>query len=70
VQLEPPRPELRPGVTVRLLNNEYLGQIARVRSISARPRRLGSNVRALTVEAQREDGSTLLLPRTAVEVLS
>ena len=70
VQLEAPRPELAPGATVRLLDSAHLGQVGRVRSVSAVPRRLTSKVRAPAVEAQLEDGSTLLLPRTAVEVLS
>jgi hypothetical protein len=70
VQLEPPRPTLRPGSTVRLLDGEHLGQIGRVHLLSSGPRRLASNVRTLVVETLLEDGSTLLLPRTAVEVLS
>jgi hypothetical protein len=70
VQLEPPRSALRPGATVRLLDSEHLGQVGRVRLVSSGPRRLASHVRAPAVETLLEDGSTLLLPRTAVEVLS
>jgi hypothetical protein len=69
VQLDAPRPELTPGASVRLLDSAHLGQIGRVRSVSAAPRRLASKVRAPAVEAQLEDGTMLLLPRTAVEVL-
>jgi hypothetical protein len=70
LQLEPPHPVLRPGATVRLLDNEHLGQVGRVRSVSSGPRRLASNVRAPAVEVLLEDGATLLLPRTTVEILN
>jgi hypothetical protein len=70
IQLEPPRPTLRPGSTVRLLDSEHLGQVGQVRTVSARPRRLASHVRSPAVELLLEDGSTLVLPRTAVEVLT
>jgi hypothetical protein len=70
VQLEPPRPLLRPGATVRLLDNDHLGQIGQVRFVSAGPRRLGSRVRTPAVEVLLEDSSALLLPHAAVEVLS
>jgi hypothetical protein len=69
IQLDAPRPELAPGATVRLLDSAHLGKVGRVRSVSAAPRRLVSKVRAPAVEAQLDDGSILLLPRTAVEVL-
>lgn len=70
VQLEPPRPALRPGAAVRLLDNGHLGLVGRVRSMSNAPRRLASRARVWAVEVTLEDGSTLLLPRSAVEVLS
>jgi hypothetical protein len=70
IQLESPRPTLRPGATVRVLDNEHLGKIGRVRLVSAGPRRLAANIRAPAVEVLLEDGTTLLLPRTDVEVLS
>jgi hypothetical protein len=70
VQLEPPRPTLRPGATVRLLDSDHLGQIGQVHFVSAGPRRLGSRVRAPAVEVLLEDSSALLLPHAAVEVLS
>jgi hypothetical protein len=70
IQLEPPRPTLQPGSTVRLLDSEHLGQVGRVRFVSSGPRRLASRVRAPAVETLLEDGSALLLPRAAVEVLS
>jgi hypothetical protein len=70
IDLEPPRPALRPGATVRLLDSQHLGQIGRVRFVSSAPRRLASRVRAPAVEALLEDGTTLLLPRAAVEVFN
>jgi hypothetical protein len=70
VQIEPPHPVLHPGTTVRLLDNEHLGQVGRVRVVSSGPRRLASNVRTPAVEVLLEDGSTLLLPRTTVEILN
>jgi hypothetical protein len=70
IQLEPPRPALRPGASVRLLDNAHLGQIGQVRTVSSAPRRLPSRVRAAVVEVLLEDGASLLLPRTDVEVLS
>ncbi|HJZ48487.1 MAG TPA: hypothetical protein VKE41_15020 [Roseiflexaceae bacterium] len=70
VQLEPPRPQLRPGASVRLLDGKRLGQVGQVRAVSSAPRRLPSRVRALVVDVALEDGTTLLVPRTDVEVLS
>jgi hypothetical protein len=70
VQLEPPRPQLRPGASVRLLDSAHLGQVGQVRAVSSAPRRLPSRVRALTVEIGLEDGGSLLLPRTDVEVIA
>lgn len=70
IQLEPPRPALRPGATVRLLDQEHLGQVGQVRVVSTAPRRLASRVRTAAVEVLTEDGVTLLLPRTAIEVLA
>jgi hypothetical protein len=70
VQLEPPRPQLRPGASVRLLDSAHLGQVGQVRAVSSAPRRLPSRVRALTVEIGLEDGGLVLLPRTDVEVIA
>jgi hypothetical protein len=70
IQLEPPRPSLRPGATVRVLDHEHLGMVGRVRSVSVAPRRLTSGVRAPAVDLVLEDGSALVVPRTAVEVLT
>src|SRR5262249_22733009 len=70
VQLEPPRPQLRPGASVRLLDGTRLGQVGPVRAGSSAPRGLPSRVRALVVDVALEDGTTLLVPRTDVEVLS
>ncbi len=70
IDLEPPRPALRPGATVRLLDSQHLGQVGRVRFVSSAPRRLASRVRAPAVEVLLEDGTTLLLPRAAIEVFN
>jgi hypothetical protein len=71
IQLEPPRLALRPGATVRLLDHEHLGQVGRIRSLSSAPRRLPtSRIRVPAVEVALDDGTTLLLPRSAVETLS
>ncbi|GAB4109443.1 MAG: hypothetical protein Fur005_13200 [Roseiflexaceae bacterium] len=69
LQIEPPRPTLRPGVTVRLLDHDHLGEMARVLAVPANPRRLPSRARNTVVDVQLEDGSTLTVPRSAVEVL-
>jgi hypothetical protein len=70
IQLDPPRPQLRSGASVRLLDPAHLGQIGQVRTVSSAPRRLASRVRALAVDVALEDGTTVLLPRSDVEVLS
>jgi hypothetical protein len=70
VQLEPPRPQLRAGASVRLLDNAHLGQIGQVRAIATAPRRLPSRVRAAAVDLVLEDGTALLLPRTNLEVIA
>jgi len=70
IQLDPPRPQLRAGASVRLLDAAHLGQIGQVRTVSSAPRRLSSHVRALAVDVVLEDGTSFLLPRTNVEVLS
>jgi hypothetical protein len=70
IQLDPPRPQLQVGASVRLLDAAHIGQIGQVRAVSSAPRRLPSRVRALAVDVTLEDGSTLLLPRTDLEVLS
>lgn len=68
-QAEPPRPQLRPGASVRLLDAAHLGQTATVRTLPAAPRRVGSGARLAAVEVITEDGP-LWLPRTCVEVLA
>ncbi len=69
-QAEPPRPQLRVGATVRLLDAEHLGQTGTVRAMPSAPRRLPSGARAPAVEVTLEDGAQLWLPRTCVEVLA
>ncbi len=68
--VEPPRPQLRPGASVRLLTADHLGETATVRSLPNLPRRVASGVQTLAVEVVRADGGTLWLPRTCVEVLA
>jgi hypothetical protein len=70
IQLDPPRPQLQIGASVRLLDAAHMGQIGQVRMVSSAPRRLPSRVRALAADVVLEDGTTLLLPRTDLEVLS
>jgi hypothetical protein len=70
IQLDPPRPQLQIGASVRLLDAAHLGQIGQVRTVSSAPRRLASHVRAPAVDVVLEDGTTMLLPRADVEVLS
>jgi hypothetical protein len=70
VQLEAPRPVLSPGGKVRLLDAAHLGDIGLVRLIPSQPRRLPSGARAPAVEVALEDGSSLTLPRNAVEPLA
>lgn len=69
-QIEPPRPQLRPGASVRLLDDAHLGQTGTVRSVSTIPRRVASGARVFAVEVQTDDGNSFWLPRTCVEVLS
>lgn len=69
-QFEPPRPPLRVGATVRLLDAAHLGQTATVRSLPATPRRVPSGARVLAAEVIPESGAALWLPRTCVEVLA
>lgn len=70
LQVEAPRPVLRPEMTARLLDHDHMGQIVRVRAVPALPRRLPSRVRAPVVEVMLEDGTTAIVPRAAVEVLN
>lgn len=70
VQIEAPRPTLRPGATVRLLDSEHLGRTGQIRSISNAPRRLPSRARVPSVEVVLDDSTALLLPKTDVEVLA
>lgn len=69
-QMEPPRPRLRVGATVRLLDREHLGETATVRALPAAPHLVGSGARVAAVEVVREGEPGLWLPRTCVEVLS
>jgi hypothetical protein len=69
-QVEPLRPPLRPGATVRLLDNDHLGQTAQVRTISAAPRRVGSQIRVAAIEVTIPGGASFWLPRSSVEVIA
>lgn len=70
VQIDPPRPQLRPGSAVRLLDRAHLGMTGQVRAVSSAPRRLPSRVRAAAVDVTLEDGTSVAVPRADVEVLS
>jgi hypothetical protein len=69
-QVDPPRPALAPGATVRLLDPAHMGQIATVRSVPALPRNVESRIRVPAVEVVQEGAEPFLLPRTAVEVIA
>ncbi len=69
-QVEPPRPQLRVGATVRLLDADHLGQTATVRALPAAPRRVASGARLLAAEVLPEGGAPLWLPRTCLEVIA
>lgn len=68
--VEAPRPQLRPGASVRLLDHAHLGQVGQVRSLPSAPRAVESGARVAAVEVVMAEGETLWLPRTCVEVLS
>ncbi|MEM8533946.1 MAG: hypothetical protein AAGF95_24085 [Chloroflexota bacterium] len=70
VQLEATTPVLKPGANVRLLDAAHLGQTGRIRTVSTNLRRLSSRVRTSAVEVTLDNGTTLLLPRTAIEILN
>lgn len=70
VQLDPPRLVLRPGATVRLLDDAHLGQTAFVQSVPSAPRRVASGARVPAVEVVQEGAAPFWLPRTSVEVLT
>lgn len=69
-QLEVPRPQLRPGATVRLLDAAHLGQVARVHAVPSLPRRTDAGVYVPAVEVVQADAPPFWLPRTAIEVLA
>jgi hypothetical protein len=69
-QVEPPRPQLRVGATVRLLDAEHLGAMATVRAMPAAPRRVASGARVQAAEVLTEEGQPLWLPRTCIEVIA
>jgi hypothetical protein len=68
--MELPRPQIAPGIHVRLLNAAYLGQVAVVRSVSSVAIRIESGVRTPAVEVSVEGAEPFWVPRTAVEVLA
>jgi len=69
-QVQPPPATLRPGAQVRLLDTAHLGQVARVRALSAGPYRIVSGSRVLAVEVSQEAHPPFWVPQTAVEVLA
>jgi hypothetical protein len=72
VQLDAPRPLLRVGASVRLLDDAHLGLVGRVRALPPGPQRVASGalVAAVEVELLHAEPSRLLVPRTAVEVIA
>lgn len=68
--LEPPRPPLRTGAFVRLLDPDHLGQTGHVRSLPALPQRLPSGVRTAAAEVLLESGEAIWLPRSCIEVIA
>lgn len=68
--LEPPRPPLRIGALVRLLDHDHLGQTGSVRSLPALPQRLPSGVRTAAAEVLLNSGEAVWLPRSCVEVIA
>ncbi|MGQ9480308.1 hypothetical protein [Chloroflexus sp.] len=70
VSLEPPRPPLRIGATVRLLDHDHLGHIGRVRSLPALPQRIPAGIRTAAVEVLLDSGEAIWLPRSCVEVIA
>jgi hypothetical protein len=69
-QLDAPRVDLAPGVQVRLLDMEHLGQIAVVQSVPTLPRRVASGALVPAVEVALPDAPAFLVPRTAVEPIA
>lgn len=68
-ETEPQRPQIRPGVMVRLLDAGHLGQVASVRTVSTIPRCIESGVRVSAVEVIQDGSPPFWVPRTAIEVL-
>lgn len=68
--LEPQRPPLRIGATVRLLDHDHLGRIGRVRSLPALPQRIPAGIRTAAVEVLLDSGEAIWLPRSCVEVIA
>ena len=70
IQLDPPRLSCAPARAYVCSMQPISGRSAKFARVSSAPRRLSSRVRALAVDVVLEDGITILLPRTNVEVLS
>ncbi len=68
--IELPRPHLRSGATVRLLDNDHLGQVARVHTLPFAPRRIAAGIPMAAVEVIQDDAPPFWVPRTSVEVLA
>jgi hypothetical protein len=69
-QVDSARPQLHAGATVRLLDAEHLGQIARIRTLTSTPQQVASGVRLQAVEIVTEDDQVFWVPRSCVEVLA
>jgi hypothetical protein len=66
----PSRPQLQLGTLVRLLDNDHLGQQAQVRTLTSVPQQIASGARLHAIEVETEEGQTLWVPRSSVEVLA
>ena len=69
-QTSPIRLNLTINSTVRILAGSHRGQVGTIRSFPAEPQILPSGVRSLAAEVVVADGTQLMLPHAALEVLT
>lgn len=60
---------LEPGSLVRLIREPWFGEIATVTSLPEQPVRLPTGARARVLEARRENGEIVTVPRANVEIV-
>ncbi len=70
LQLDAPRLHMRPGAVVRRLDAQHIGETAKVRSVFGPLHRMSLKNKFPLVEIQTELEQSLILPQTAVEILS